>query len=69
MDLMEDCLLGRNWLQGCTESCQRLSVQWRLVMRGVPRGLVPGPALFHVPVGDVGSGIECALSSLQVTPS
>jgi len=31
-------------------------------MSGIPQGLVLGPALFDVFVGDKGSGIDCTLS-------
>ena len=36
--------------------------KWKLVMSGIPQGLVLGPVLLNILVGDMGSGIERTLS-------
>jgi len=43
--------------------------KWRLVISGVPQGLLLGPVLFNICVGNKDNGIKCNLSNLQMTPS
>ena len=37
--------------------------KWKLVVSGIPQGLVLGPVLFNIFVGDTDNGIKCTLNT------
>lgn len=60
MDWMDGPLWIKNWLDGLTQRAMvnGLMSKWRLVMNGIPQGLVSGLVLFNIFVSDMDSGIE-----------
>jgi len=53
----------RNWLDGHTQRVVVYGFTWRPEMSGIPQGLVLGPVLFNIFVGNMKSEMESTLSN------